>query len=388
MSTDRSLPPVRLDHVELVRVALPLVRPFRTSFGVQHVRDALLVHLRDADGTPGWGEVATTAAPVYDAEFTDGAALALSDHLVPAVRAAGALRGAEVPARLAGLRGHHAARAALETAVWDLQLRAADVALADHLGVVRDRVEAGVSVGIPDGGSPAEVHAALVAQVATHRDEGYRRIKIKVAPGADVALVAALRDGFGDDLPLQVDANAAYDPDDPAHVAALDALDELGLLQLEQPFAPARLADHARHAARWRTPVCLDESVTDRWRARDALDAGAGTVINLKVGRVGGLAEGRAIHDLCLQRGVPLWIGGMLETGVGRTLNVTLAALPGVTDPGDTSASARYWAEDLTEPFALHDGHLAVDRSPGVSRRPRPERLAEVRTATHRVPAR
>lgn len=377
----RQLPPVTLDHVELVRVHLPLVRPFRTSFGVQHVRDALLVHVRDADGVDGWGEVATTAAPVYDAEHTDGAAQVLAAHLVPTVRADGPVHGAEVPARLTALHGHHAARAALETAVWDLQLRTAGVALADHLDVVRDRVPAGVSVGIPDGDDATAVADALVTQVAAHRDEGYRRIKIKVTPGADVALVTALRDAFGDALPLQVDANAAYDPDDADHVAALDALDELGLLQLEQPFAPQRLLDHVRHAARWRTPVCLDESATDRWTTRDALELHAGRVVNLKVGRVGGLTEALAVHDLCRARDVPLWIGGMLETGVGRTLNVTLAALPGVTDPGDTSASDRYWHDDLTAPFELRDGHLVVDRSPGAGRAPDPDRLATCTTA-------
>lgn len=374
-------PPVLIDHVELVRVRLPLVRPFRTSFGVQHERDALLVHVRDAEGTPGWGEVATTAAPVYDADHTEGAAQVLAAHLIPAVRAGGPITGAQVPARLAGLHGHHAARAALETAVWDVQLRAAGVALADHLGVVRDRVPAGVSVGIPDGDRPDEVAEALVTQVAAHLDEGYRRIKIKVAPAADVGLVTALRTAFGDDLPLQVDANAAYDPDDADHLAALDALDEMSLLQLEQPFAPQRLLDHARHAARWHTPVCLDESATDRWATRDALDLAAGAVINLKVGRVGGLTEALAIHDLCRTRGVPLWIGGMLETGVGRTLNVTLAALPGVTDPGDTSASDRYWHADLTRPFPLVDSHLEVDRAPGACRPPDPDRLAACTTA-------
>lgn len=377
---------VRLAAVDLVRVRLPLVRPFRTSFGVQHARDALLVHLRDDDGTAGWGEVATTAAPVYDAEYTDGAAQVLTDHLVAALVAGGPLGGADVPHRLAAIRGHHAARAALETAVWDLQLRAAGVALADHLGTVRDRVPAGVSVGIPDGTDRVAVAEALVEQVATHLAEGYRRIKIKVTPGTDVALVVALREAFGAELALQVDANAAYDPDDPANVGALDRLDELGLLQIEQPFPPQRLRDHAHHAARWVTPVCLDESATDRWTTRDALELAAGSVVNLKVGRVGGLTEACAIHDLCQERQVPLWIGGMLETGIGRTLNVTLAALPGVTDPGDTSASDRYWREDLTDPFLLRDGHLEVARSPGASRQPAPDRLSELTTGRHPVP--
>jgi o-succinylbenzoate synthase len=376
-----ALPPVTLATVELVRVAMPLVRPFRTSFGNPTARDVLLVRVTDDRGIEGWGECATPAAPVYDAEFTDGAALVLRDHLVPALGGGdGRVSAAQVPRRLAGLRGHHGAKAALEAAVTDLQLRAAGRSLADHLGVTRDRVPTGVSVGIPAGGV-----AELVDQVAGYLDDGYLRIKAKVEPGFDVAPMVAVRDAFGRALALQVDANAAYDPDDVSHLRALDGLDELGLVLIEQPFAPDRLADHTRHAARWSTPVCLDESITDRWRARDAVHAGACAIVNVKVGRVGGLREAIAIHDLCVELGVPVWCGGMLETGVGRSVNLALAALPGFTLPGDTSASARYWAEDLTEPFVLEDGHVAVPRGPGASRLPDPERLAAWCTARERL---
>jgi o-succinylbenzoate synthase len=380
------LPPVELDSLELVRVAMPLVRPFRTSFGTQTARDVLLIHVTDRDGTDGWGECATTAAPVYDADFTDGAALVLRDHLVPAVTAQVAALGADdVVARLRGFRGHHAARAGLEAAVWDLQLRAAGRSLADHLGVDRDRVPAGVSVGIPtdDRGRPDT--DLLVSQVATHLDEGYLRVKAKIEPGFDLAPVRALRTAFGPDLHLQVDANAAYDPHDADHVAALEDLDRRERTMIEQPFGADRLRAHARAAGRWLTPICLDESITDRWRARDAVETGACGIVNVKVGRVGGLTEAVAVHDVCRDRGVPVWCGGMLETGVGRGVNVALAGLPGFVLPGDTSASARYFAEDLTEPFVLEDGHVAVPRSPGASPLPDPGRLAAWTTQRERL---
>jgi o-succinylbenzoate synthase len=376
--TEGAAPPgVPLALVELVRVAMPLVRPFRTSFGTQRSRDVLLVHVASPDGIDGWGECATTAAPVYDADFTDGAALVLRDHLVPAlVGPAGVVSAVDVVDRTSPFRGHHAPRAALEAAVLDLQLRSAGTSLADHLGVRRDRVPAGVSVGIPTTDAGAPDPSALVDQVAGHLDEGYLRVKVKIEPGFDVAPVALLRREFGTELRLQVDANAAYTPEDPAHRAALDELDGTDLTMIEQPFAPDRLRAHARHAARWRTPVCLDESITDRWRARDAVETGACGIVNVKVGRVGGLTEAVAVHDVCRDRGVPVWCGGMLETGVGRGVNVALAALPGFVLPGDTSASSRYFAEDLTEPFLLEDGHVAVPRGPGASPTPDPQRLA------------
>ncbi|WP_130651426.1 o-succinylbenzoate synthase [Egicoccus halophilus] len=360
-----------VERLELVRVSLPLVTPFRTSFGVQHERDALLVHVR-AREAQGWGECVTPAAPVYSEEYTGGAAHVLEHQLVPRLLAPGrTLRAEDVGLRLAGVRGHRMARAALESALLDAQLRAAGRSLAVHLGATRDRVAAGVSVGIPDGGIPE-----LLEQVEGYLDAGYVRVKAKVARGSDVAPMQALRTRFGARLRLQVDANAGYDPDTPADVAALDALDELGLLQIEQPFAPDRLLAHAAHAARWRTPVCLDESITDAARAVEALALRACRIVNVKPGRVGGPFETVRIHDACRDRGIPVWCGGMLETGIGRALNVAVAAMPGFELPGDTSASDRYFREDLTDPFVLVDGHLAVPTTPGIGREPRDEVLA------------
>ena len=370
MTAGAAAAPVELEAIELVQVALPLVRPFRTSFGVQHERDALLVRVL-ADGVEGWGECVTTAAPVYSPEYTAGSRHVLREHLVPALLAPGRqVNWPQVPERLAHVKGHHMAKAALEVAIADAQLRREGTPLARALGGVRDRVPAGVSIGIPDGGVPA-----LLEQVAAHLDEGYLRIKVKIAPGADVAPLTAVRERFGD-IALQVDANAAYDPDDAEHVRALDALDGLGLELLEQPFAPRRLRAHAHHARRWSTPVCLDESLEDADDVEDALAEGACAIVNLKLGRVGGLVSSLAVHEVCRQRGAGLWCGGMLETGVGRAANVALASLPGFTMPGDTSASRRYFAQDLTAPFELVDGHLEVPEGPGLGVEVRADLLA------------
>ena len=370
------LPPVTVRAVELCTVELPLVVPFTTSFGRQTSRTIALLRLR-TDTADGWGELVTPPAPVYSEEFTDGAALVLRDHLVPRVLAPGRqLSAEEIGGRLHAVHGHRMARAALETAVLDAQLRTAGRPLADHLGAVRDRVPAGVSVGIPDGGV-----AELIEQVAGYLDEGYVRVKAKIQPGFDHEAMSKLREAVGGQVALQVDANAGYDPDDAGHVAALDALDELGLTLIEQPFAPDRLLDHAHHAGRWQTPVCLDESIHDRIRARDAIRCGATSVVNIKLGRVGGVLESVAVRDICRAAEVPVWCGGMLESGVGRAANVALAALDGFTLPGDTSASNRYWREDVTEPFVLEDGHVAVPRGPGLGRTPHPEMLADAEVA-------
>lgn len=367
------LPAVTVRALELYAVELPLVVPFTTSFGRQVSREVVLLRVV-TDTAEGVGELTTPPAPVYSEEFTAGARLVLAEHLVPRLLTPDRELTAErVGARLAAVHGHRMARAAVETAVLDAQLRTVGRSLAGYLGAVRDRVPAGVSVGIPDGGVPE-----LVEQVRSYLDAGYVRIKAKIQPGFDHAAIAELRSAVGDDVPLQVDANAAYDPDDPAHLAALDGLDELGLTLLEQPFAPDRLKDHARHAARWSTPVCLDESIHDRFRARDAIRCGATSVVNIKLGRVGGVLESVAIHDLCRDAGVPVWCGGMLESGIGRAANLALAALEGFTLPGDVSASDRYWREDLTEPFVLErDGHVAVPDGPGIGRSPRPDMLAD-----------
>ncbi len=368
---------MRIDAVELRRVRLPLVAPFRTSFGVQTHRDALIVRVC-TDHAEGWGECGADSEPRYSSEYADGAQHVIRHHLAPRLLALDEATGEDVGPALAAVQGHPMAKAALEMAVLDAALRGTGESLAHHLGAVRPEVDSGVSVGIHDSVD------ALCDTVARHVTEGYRRVKLKVEPGADIEPVAAVRARFGSELMLQVDANGAYSLRDD-DVDALRALDAFDLILIEQPLPPDELAGHATLASLLATPICLDESITSARTARLALDLGACSIVNVKPGRVGGYLEAVRIHDLCLARGVAVWCGGMLETGLGRAANVALAALAGFTLPGDLSASARYFADDLTEPFVLHDGRLTVPTGPGIGVVPRHEMLARCTTAVELV---
>jgi o-succinylbenzoate synthase len=358
---------VKLAGVELRRIAMPLVAPFRTSFGTEWVRDVLLVRVETPD-QQGWGECVAAAEPRYSAEYTDGCADVLRRFLVPAVLARPRLAAIDIAPALALLKGHRMAKAALETAVLDAQLRGSGTSFGRYLGAVTDRVPSGVSVGI------MESIPALLDAVAGYLDQGYLRIKLKIEPGWDVDPVRAVRDRFGD-IPLQVDANAAYTRRDARHLARLDAFD---LLLIEQPLDEEDVPGHAQLAAALSTPICLDESITSARAAADAIALRACSIVNIKPGRVGGYLEARRIHDVCAAHGVPVWCGGMLETGLGRAPNLALAALPNFTLPGDTSASARYFRTDITEPFVLDSGHLAVPDAPGIGVDPIPAALGEV----------
>lgn len=346
---------MKLEQVELVRVAMPLVRPFRTSFGVQETRNVLLVHVV-TDVGDGWGECAAHAEPFYNEEFTESAALVLQRWLVPAVAALGDLHGADVAGACRQVKGYRAAKAGLEMAVLDAELRAAGVSLAQHLGGVRQAIDVGVSVGIPPSIDE------LVAQVGGYLDDGYRRVKLKIMPGFDTEPLAAVRTAFPD-IALQVDANAGYLPE---YADLLVGLDRFEMLMIEQPFAPEELQAHAALAARMQTPICLDESILSVTHAMTALDLGACSIVNLKVGRVGGVLEAARIHAACRDREVPVWCGGMLETGVGRAANVALASLPGFVYPADISASDRYWRRDITKPFVLKGSTIGVPTGPGL----------------------
>jgi O-succinylbenzoate synthase len=361
---------MKIDAVELRRVHVPLVEPFRTSFGTQHHRDILLVHVIGTD-SEGWGECVALGEPLYSAEYVDGAQDVIRSHLLPRLLIGDEVAAVDVAETLRPVRGHPMAKAALEMAILDAELRAQEISFGEFLGAVRGEVDCGVSVGIhPTAGE-------LLATVERHLAEGYLRIKLKVEPGHDAAPVRAVRDRFGD-IPLQVDANAAYGVQ---HMQALAALDEFGLLLIEQPFPEEDLPAHAELAKRVRTPICLDESVTSARVAEAAIALGACSVVNVKAGRVGGYLEARRVHDVCAAHGVPVWCGGMLETGLGRAANVALAALPNFTLPGDTSASGRYYEEDITEPFVLVDGRLAVPTGPGLGVTPLPDVLDRVTTA-------
>ena len=346
----------RVEAVELVRIAIPLVAPFRTSFGVQTDRDVLLVHLLGGDGE-GWGECVAMGEPGYSSEYTEAAEQLIGHHLLPRLLARDPVTAAELGGVLASVRGHRMAKAALEMAWLDLELRVAGRSLAEYLGAVRTEVDCGVSVGITD------TTEELLGTVAGYLDEGYRRIKLKIEPGLDIDRVRAVRERFGPAMLLQVDANAAYTLQDAEHLARLDEFD---LVLIEQPLPEEQLLGHAKLARRLRTPICLDESILSATVAAEAIEMGACSIVNIKPGRVGGYLEAKHIHDVCTALSVPVWCGGMLETGIGRAANLALAALPGFTLPGDTSASDRYFHQDITAPFVLHDGRLRVPTGAGL----------------------
>jgi O-succinylbenzoate synthase len=360
---------MKLESVELIRIELPLVAPFRTSFGTESDRDVLLVHVITPEAE-GWSECVAGSEPLYSAEYVDGAHALIRTHLVPRLFAVGEVAAAEVGSVLAPIKGHPMAKAAVETAVLDAELRSRGESFGSYLGAVRPEVDCGVSVGIMD--SIPELRDA----VGGYLDQGYRRIKLKIEPGWDVEPVKAVRERFGDVL-LQVDANTAYTLADARHLAELDAFD---LLLIEQPLPEDDVLGHAELARQITTPMCLDESIVSARAAADAISLGACAIVNIKPGRVGGYLEARRVHDVCAAHSVPVWCGGMLETGIGRAGNVALAALPNFSLPGDTSASERYFERDITEPFVLRDGRLRVPEGPGLGVAPIPEILAEVTT--------
>ena len=351
--------------VELRLVALPLVRPFRTSFGVSTEKVCVLARV-ETDAAYGWGECVADTVPNYSEEWNEGAWLVLRDLLVPALFEMGDRTTPEVERAFGPIRGHPMAKATLVNAVLDAELRADGRSLAAYLGAVRERVECGVSIGIADSTD------ALLEQVDGYLAEGYRRIKLKIEPGTDVERVRAVRETHPDIL-LSVDANAAYTLED---VEVFRALDPFGLLMVEQPLHHEDLWQHAALQREIRTDVCLDESIRSSADALAAIALGACRIVNVKQGRVGGLLEARRVHDVSADAGVPVWCGGMLETGIGRASNLALAGMPNFRLPGDTSASRRYFAEDLTEPWEMApDGTMAVPSGAGIGVDPLPERL-------------
>lgn len=365
--------PLTLTAIELFRVRMPLVAPFETSFGRVHDRECLLVRLeaRHPERGPveGWGEVVADADPGYSYETTGTAWHVLTEFILPKLPGVtlpdeGALR-----ATYDWVRGHPMAKAGVEMAYLDARARALGVPLWRVYGgdPARDRIPVGVSIGIQDSLDD------LLSLVDTWLNRGYRRIKIKIKPGHDEEPVRAIRDRFGD-IPLMVDANAAYTLADAPRLEALDAYD---LMMIEQPLHEDDLLDHAELQRRLRTPVCLDESIKHLHGAKEALALGSCRIINIKQGRVGGPSDARAIHDLCRSRGIPVWCGGMLETGIGRAHNIALTTLPGFTLPGDTSGSDRYYHEDLIDPPVTvnADGTITVPREPGLGYRVVRERV-------------
>jgi o-succinylbenzoate synthase len=345
---------LRVDRIVLREIRLPLKEPFRISSGVMSHRRIMLLQLYHPDGLVGWAECVADAEPNYSPETIDTAWLMICQFLAGRLLGRDFVHPSEVRAALdVGVRGHPMAKAALEMGAWELAARLEGQPLARLLGGTRDHIDVGISLGIqatPD---------ALVQRAQAARELGYRRVKLKIQPGSDIEFVAAVRKALGPDAVLSVDANSAYTPDDAEHLARLDDFD---LIMIEQPLEHDDLLRHARLQKRLRTALCLDESITSPDRAEDMIALGSGRIINIKPGRVGGFQASRRIHDVCQAAGLPVWCGGMLESGIGRAHNVALASLPNFRLPGDLSPSTRYWERDVVTPEWTMDaeGHVRV----------------------------
>ena len=349
---------MKIERVELHHISQQLVHPFRTSFGTQIERSCILVAVY-SEGVVGWGEVVASTDPGYSYETVTTAWHILSDYLAPPCVGLEVESPQDAIRHFKKVRGHQMAKAGLENAVWDLLARAEGIPLWQKLGGVRDRVEVGVSIGIQP------TLPALLDRIDQFVELGYRRIKMKIEPGWDVEPIAAVR-ARHPDIKLMGDANSAFTL---ADVAILQALDDYNLLMVEQPLYYDDIYNHSKLQAQIKTAVCLDESIHSPEHAQAAIELKACRIFNMKVGRVGGLTNAVKIHDMSVDAGLDMWCGGMLETGVGRATNVHLATMPNFTLPGDISASARYYAEDIAEPlFELNreDSTLTVPSGPGI----------------------
>lgn len=331
-----------LRQLALREIALRLKEPFRISSGMASQRRILLAELTDVDGVTVWAECVAGETPNYSPETVDTAWLAIRDWVAPRVLGRRFNGPQEVfPALEQDVRGHRMAKAVVEMGIWALAARRAGQSLSRMIGGTRDEIATGISIGIQE--SPS----VLVEKARAALAQGYRKIKLKIKPGSDVAFVAAVREALGPDAPLMADANNAYTL---ADADAIVALDGFGLVMIEQPLAWDDVVKHAELQRRLKTPICLDESITGLDKAEDMVALGSGRIINLKPGRVGGFSASKAIHDFCARHQVPVWCGGMLESGVGRSYNVALASLPNFVLPGDLSPSARYWERDIVTP--------------------------------------
>jgi O-succinylbenzoate synthase len=362
---------LKIKSIELFEINLPLVHFFETSFGRTYERRIVLTRATDADGAEGWGEATCGETPSYSEEWTDAAWAVIEKILAPMVVGAEPESAADVWDLMKRVRGNRMAKSAIETAVWDLEAKKRGVPLWRHLGGVNREIACGVSIGIQDSVEQ------LVEKIAVELDAGYRRIKIKIAPHWDYEVIKKVRETFGDIL-LMGDANSAYTLDD---IELLKRMDEFDLMMLEQPLPHDDIVDHAVLQRAIKTPVCLDEPIKSPEDARKAIELGSGKIINLKNGRVGGHTQSMLIEQICRENGMPVWCGGMLESGIGRAHNIAISTLEGYTLPGDVSASKRYWHEDVIEPAVevTAQGTIVAPEAPGIGfevKRVRIDRLA------------
>jgi O-succinylbenzoate synthase len=346
---------MKIESITLHHVSMPLVSPFETSFGRETDRECILIIIR-SEGLTGYGECVASRDPGYNYETTGTAMHILKDFIIPLILGKDVKDAADFQERVSGIRGHHLAKAGVEMALWDLLGKRAGKSLRELLGGVREKVEVGVSIGI-QASAPS-----LVRTAADYVKQGYARVKIKIKPGRDVEDASAVRREFPN-LRLQVDANSAFSLND---IQVLKPLDKLNLLLIEQPLFEDDIWDHHKMQEQFETPICLDESIVSPRHARYAIEMKACRVINIKAGRLGGLSQGVMVHDLCLENKLPVWCGGMLETGFGRASNLALASLPNFILPADVSASDRYYARDITNERFVLNADSTIDVPGGV----------------------
>jgi len=349
---------LKINQIELFEINLPLVHFFETSFGRTYERRIILVRVEDASGAEGWGECTAGETPSYSEEWTDAAWAVIERILAPLVIGAEVENAAKVWDLMKQVRGNRMAKAAIETACWDLEAKKLGVPLWRHLGGINKEIACGVSIGIQDSVEQ------LLETIKTEIDAGYQRIKIKIAPHWDYEVIKKVRETFGG-IQLMGDANSAYTLND---IDKLKSLDEFDLMMLEQPLPHDDIIDHAKLQTQISTPVCLDEPIKSPEDARKAIELRSGKIINLKNGRVGGHSESKRIEKLCREAEIPVWCGGMLESGIGRAHNIAISTLAGYTMPGDVSASKRYWHEDIIEPAVevSQSGTITASESAGI----------------------
>jgi O-succinylbenzoate synthase len=346
---------MKIQRIELRVVEIPYVHPFETSFGREEKNQEIIIRLQ-SDGMEGFGECVAMDNPYYSAETVKTELHMLEDFIIPAIKNEEIETVEDIQRTFARIRGNLMAKAGIEEAFWDLFAKRENISLSKFLGGTKTEIDSGVSIGI-------DRMDVLLTKIDKKWKEGYKRIKIKIKPGWDVHVVKRIRKEFGD-IPLMVDANAAYTAED---TALMKELDTFGLMMIEQPFHHDDLYDHAALQKELETPICLDESIKSIRDANLALELGSCRIINIKHGRIGGLLKTREIHDLCVAKSVPVWAGGMLEFGIGRATNIAVASLEGFCLPNDISATDRYYREDITDPFTLNeDGTITVPDKPGI----------------------
>lgn len=359
---------MKITEITMHRMNMRMKNPFTTSFGTEQDREFIILEAKDEDGTIGWGECVTSESPLYIEEFTKAAWVMLEEYLIPLTLGREFSHPDELTDLFEPFKRNNLAKAAIDAAAWDIYAKQQGISLAKAIGGEKTEIEVGVSLGIEDDTE------RLLNNISEKVDEGYKRIKIKIKPGKDVEVVKEIRSHFPD-IPLMVDANSAYTLDD---IETLKQLDPFNLMMIEQPLTAGDLIDHAELQKHLHTPICLDESIHSYEDAKQAIQIGSGKIINMKVGRVGGITTMKRIHELCKEAAIPMWCGGMLESGVGRAHNIAVTSLSAFTLPGDTAASSRYWDEDIIDPEVfVTDGMVQVPAAPGIGYEVNRDKLAK-----------